>query len=531
MIAKDIYILGRRAYNGDEDSRREWFRVLAPLAQVAAHPYGVLPGIVLARAGCESGWASDLYELAMERQFGVKFSRKAQNYNNLLGMVAYGRNDEYMPGIPTPAWASYKATFMDYGPHGDMSGQYGVTLESWKEYRSINDAFEDFCAVIRSQAYRRGEQWPSDLRGQLLSMGRGYTPEGAASKKGMDFSWQDKTLEFYEKYNLYQYDKKEGGKMAKVKMTLKNLEKYIVQAYKYAHEKCHYGRTDTHYPPGEPGKDYLDCVGLIYLALWLMGLFPSMLNIDQLQDLCLAIGFKKSTNPDDAWKRHGIVCMQDRNNHGTEHINHVYYSLGGKDSEHIGKYDLGSEERMRKMQPFKNVSVNEWTNTRDFLCMFYLPEEEKLPDTPSFNPREGAVGEIVKDAAMYAGPGAKWRKIRTVKTGELVRMYALATGTDGKIYRHIALSNGTTCYIRHAAVDRTVFEAYDGKVAGTDGHLSIRVGAGGGCYKIADIPEGKTVTVNGSATASDGSAWLHVVYKAGGKNLRGYVAAQYVIKA
>lgn len=539
MKASDIYSLACKCYNGDEAARREWFALLAPLARAAALPYGVLPGIVLARAARESGWASDLYELTMERKFGVSFGRKAQKHNNLLGMVAYGGNDTYMPGILVPSWADYLAEFTDWGPHGDMGGQYHVTEERWKEYKSIEDAFADFCAVIRSQAYRRGETWPADLRGQLLSMGRGYTPEGGKSARGMDFSWQDTTLDMYDKYNLFQYDTKgkEDEMATPVKMTLANLEAHIVRAYKFAYNNCNYGRTDTHYPPGEPttaGQRVLDCVGLIYRALWTMGRFTKMLNIDQLQDLCLANGLKKSTDINDAWRRHGIVCFQDVNNRGTQHINHVFYSLGGTGLDNISKYDLGSEPRMRSVQPFTAVPVNEWEGSKIFLCMFYVPDEKTYPDpVQDYDAGTYANGVINTSVGMYEGPGTEYKKIRKLSPGEAVVYGLRTTNHKGQDWRRIDTGKEKGWIYYSSVSPAGSFKEYKAHVKAVldDGFAAVRVGAGVGCPEAFRLDAGAAVTVDGTAKDKGGAEWLHVVdgktYK---KKRRGWVAAGLLVK-
>lgn len=536
MKASEIYNLACQCYNGDEAARREWFGLLAPLARAAALPYGVLPGIVLARAARESGWGSDLYELTMEKRFGFKFVRKAQTYNNMLGMVAYGKNDEYMPGVLVPEWADYKDTFMDYGPHGDMSGNYGVTLESWKAYDSIEDAFEDFSAVIRSQAYRRGEAWPADLRGQLLSMGRGYTPEGGKSARGMDFAWQDTTLDMYDKYNLAQYDAKgkEAEMATPVKMTLANMEAHIVRAYKYAYANCHYGRTDTHYPPGEPttdGKRVLDCVGLIYRALWTMGRLAKMLNIDQLQDLCIANGLKKSTDINDAWRRHGIVCFQDRNNAGTQHINHVFYTLGGTSIDNISKYDLGSDPRMRSVQPFQGVPVNEWPGIKCFLCMFYIDEKVFPEPVQDYEARTYARGVINTSVGMYEGPGTEYRKIRKLSPGEAVVYGLRTTNHKGQDWRRIDTGKEKGWIYYSSVSPAGSFKKYKAHVKDVldDGFAAVRVGAGVGCPESFRLDSGAAVTVDGTAKDKGGAEWLHIVHGTK-KKRRGWVAAGLLVK-
>lgn len=525
MQAKEIYDLAVKCYNGDESARREWFSLLAPLAQEGARKYGVLPGIVLARSARESGWGSDLYEKTMEKMFGVKFDQKAQKHNNMVGMVSYGKNDEYLPGFVVPMWGDYRATFEDYGPHGDMSGKYTINLESWKEYYSIEDCFEDFCAVIRSQAYRRGEEWPSDLRGQLLSMGRGYTPEGGKSTHGMDFSWQDTTLDMYDKYNLYQYDNIEKGGKYMQKLTTSLFDAHIKRAYEFAHTHCKYGRTDTHYPPGETG--YIDCVGLIFRAFYTLGRFPHMMNIDQLKDLCLQNGFKMSKDINDVFKHHGVACFQDLNNRGTEHINHVYYSLGGSSLQNIDKYDLGSNERIRASQPFTSVPVDEWVD-KDFLFFFYLEDEKKYPSPVDFENLTYIDGIITETVGMYEGPGTEYKKIRKLKKDELVIYGLRVTNPRGQDWRQVKTAKGERGWIYYRPVKRRgVFDCFNASVKKDlkDGFASLRIGAGAEFPEIEKLPCGSSILVDGDAKAKDNSKWFHIVFSSSEfkKKKRGYI--------
>ena len=50
MQAKEMYELGRRAYNGDKAAAAEYFERLSPMAVAAARTYGVLPSYILAKS-------------------------------------------------------------------------------------------------------------------------------------------------------------------------------------------------------------------------------------------------------------------------------------------------------------------------------------------------------------------------------------------------------------------------------------------------------------------------------------------------
>lgn len=526
MQATELYEIGCRAYNGDRDARRLWLAKVARLAMPIAAKYGVLPGLFAAKAALESGYASDQYEVDFyELQYGVEMGRKAQKHNNIVGMNAFPDNCRYLDSMPEPLWIAYKKIFHDYGPHFKGDEIRLVKGEPWKHYESVEDCCEDWCANIRWQAERHNRLWGTAIKEQLLAI-ESYTPEGErAETSGLNYAWQDYILYLYNDYDLYAYDREVYGMT--VKMTQANLDAHIKKAYEYAHLHCHYAPCVT-YPPMENGC--ADCSALSLRALYTMGyLTRDAFNIDDIHRLCEAAGLKKSTDINDAWRRHGIVCFQDKNNVGTQHINHVFYSLGGTSVNRIGKYDLGSDTRIQSVQPFQNVPVNEWLDRRNFLCVYHIPDDEpkKQADTPPFAVESLSYGKATKSAGVYAGPGTAWRKIGSVKPGDEVLSGGVVTNAQGHLWRAVRLvSSGTLGYVGSSAVRIVKFATYAGIVRGTDGHLSLRVGAGAGCFKIGDIPEGDTVRVDGEARAEDGTPWLHVKWRLE----RGFVSAEFVVK-
>ncbi len=513
---KYLYTQGCAAYNGDRGARRKWFKYLAPLAMNAAVPYGVLPSLVLAKAALESGYGTDLYESEFyEAKFGIFMARKAQKHNNLIGMCAFEDNQKYLRNLPLPNWTKYKETFMDYAPHIDKSGNLFMEYEPWKHYKSVEDCFEDFAANVRAQAEAHNKPWGVTIESQLLAI-ESYTPEGAkAETPGMHFEWQDYILYLYRDYDLGAYDR-EAYKMS-VKMTTANLDANIKRAYEYAHAHCKYGPTDRHFPPMEDGL--ADCVGLALRALYTMGYNHAKHNINEIGGLCEKAGLVKSSYASDVCKYHGIVLMCPKGDR--KNVAHVYYSLGGKDGK-ISKYDLGSDERIKSQQPFVDKPVNEWPDKREFLCVYYA-KNDKREDTPHFTSDTELVGTVANSTGMYAGPGTAWRKLKTVKAGTRIISRGVVTNDTGKQWRSVRIGNSEG-YIYAGAIAMDVPMSWRGKVKGTDGKLALRVGAGGGCYKTADIPEGSTVRVDGEATADDGSEWLHVRWD----GMRGFVAAEFV---
>lgn len=149
------------------------------------------------------------------------------------------------------------------------------------------------------------------------------------------------------------------------------LDAAVEEAYKYAHDHCHYAPTDQSFPVGEDGR--MDCTGLMLRALYLLGLVDCPLNCDQIDMMMGRLGFVQSTDIEDVYRYHGFVQWCYPHVVGTEHVNHTYYSLGG-DGRTISKYDTGSETRLRSAQPFVGVPVDEWGGRYVFKHMWILPD-------------------------------------------------------------------------------------------------------------------------------------------------------------
>lgn len=525
MQARDFYDIGLKAYYGDKDAARDFFaklsRILVPIAKI----YAVLPSFAMAKCAIESGYMTNEWNHVAEAISGKKLKAKAQAYNNIFSMNAFSENQKYLDRLPLPAWASHRGTFADYGPHGDSDDALTFAFEPWKAYRTVEDAIEDWCANVRYQAESHGHCWnPSDIHAQLIAT-ESYTPEGSREgvRDGLHYCWQEQILQLVEQYGLSQYDR-EDKTMTKVKVTTAVLDEHVKRAYEYAHAHCHYAPTDRHFPPFEDGA--ADCVGLILRAAYTMGYNEGAKNIDQVIGLCEKMGLKKSTDINDVWRHHGVVCMQDKHLVGTAHVSHVYYSLGGSGPDRISKFDLGSDRRIKCKQPYTGVPVNEWANDRNFLCVYYVKEKTFREDTPYFKALSAGVGRISVKTGLYAGPGTAWRRIGTTDVGAEIILRGVVTNDSGNQWRSVCY-NSMQGYVPVKAVVETSFDPYVGTVSGTDGSLSVRVGAGVGAYKVGDIPEGKNVEVDNLAFADDGGKWLHI--RAG--KIRGYVAAQYVIKA
>lgn len=506
MKACDFYALAHAAYNGSDDARFTWFEMLSPIAVRFGKVYQVLPSLIMAKAAIETGYGSDLYEEVLEDRYGIKMEGKAQNHNNILCVNGFSENRKYLDELPLPRWMSYRAEFGDYGTHVGADGKIYVKTEPWKDYETVDDCIEDWCANIRYQARNHGKFWGGNIREQLLAI-ESFTPEGAAAKsKGMHFEWQDQILALYEKFRLYTYDL-EAMPMPEIPITEATLDAHIKAAYTYAHRFCKYGPTDIFFPPAENGQ--IDCCGIVFRAFYTMGHLDHALNIDQTIDLCERNGLIRTEDEEEAARHHSIVCMCPKGDR--RHVAHVFYSLGGKSALHIDKYDLGSQARINATQPFENVPVNEWPDRRDFLCAYYPREEAAFKGKTLFRATTKKAVKLQKIAgkgnATYGTvpKGASVAVIAAVSTTLVNRWFFVEyCGEYGFVYAG---------YLRYNAykIPKTAKT-----VKAPDGFLNCRVGGGLG-YPISNLcpslKNGSKVRILNVVESSDGTKWVNVYRK------------------
>lgn len=529
MVTKDFYELGLKAYNGDEQARVEFFEEFSKIVLPIAPNYGLLPSYVMAKAVIESGYMTDEWNKTLTKLTGKELKAKAQTYNNVFAMNCWKENKEYLDYLPLPAWYDHQASFMDWGPHGYGERLY-VEWEPWKAYDSLEDAVEDWCANVRCQSAKHGFAWnPTDLTAQLLAT-ESYTPEGDSDgvREGLHFAWQEAIMRLYETYDLGKYDETIREKPMRVVMNQKNLDEHIRQAYEYAKTNCHYAPCVT-YPPMEDGT--ADCAGLALRALYTMGyLDEGIHNINMVPSLCKAAGMKLSTNIEDVWKYHGVVCFQKDYLSGTPNVSHVYYSLGGPNVNCISKYDLGSNDRIHSSQPFKNVPVDEWVDMH-FLMFYYVdnPEPEKFVNK--------FTGEVLFEAKVRS----KYCTARELGRKSSKLLYKIPFGTTVPVYAAVSTTREVRWYYvryqgKYGWVIKSAFEPSDFKipkeevtVTGTpDDSLACRIGAGTE-YPLfmpqQSVKNGTKFRVVNHLTAADGSKWCNVY-----KNKYVYFVSAFYLK-
>lgn len=291
-------------------------------------------------------------------------------------------------------------------------------------------------------------------------------------------------------------------------------------AYEYAHKNCVYGST-CDYPP--MSKGLADCASLIFRVIWLFGGLTCPYNIDSIHSMCSNIGMVKSTNIIDVELKECVVCFQDNNNVGTNHINHVFYSLGGSNGK-IDKYDLGSNTRILSEQPFKNVNIDEWSD-KSFLCCYYFPDDKKKA-VPKIKPCEGCLGIATKNTGLYSGAGTAYDKLRNVnKNDYLVLLDVWVTNKGGNTFRCVQTMDGLQGYIYNDSIKPLVNDFKLKTVKGTDGILNVRCGIGTDCEKVSEISEGEKVTCYCVNKDKNGISWTNV--KCGKR--RGWVVSSYLV--
>jgi len=152
--------------------------------------------------------------------------------------------------------------------------------------------------------------------------------------------------------------------------TKSELDAHMGMAYHYAHKYCHYEPgAGGKFPPMKNGE--ADCVTLAFRAFYTLGCITTGSDL-VIEQACERAGLILSTDENDVWRHHGVVLMQNINEPGP--WKHVFYSLGGTDKQHIIKYDLGENRRIKDdIQPYTSVPINEWPERR-FLKMYYVKE-------------------------------------------------------------------------------------------------------------------------------------------------------------
>ncbi len=163
--------------------------------------------------------------------------------------------------------------------------------------------------------------------------------------------------------------------------------------------KGRYTYGDSHGNPPCSDK-IISCDRLIARALYNLGYTDqpkgasnksSGITVINMESYLLKWGFKKITDQTKL-KAGDIVLFRNANttpNAGW----HTFLLVSYTNANKISKYDCGSQARINSVQPFTNVSLNEWNGTRWFYAAFRAPGNNS--GTYSFSPqvvKKGSTG-------------------------------------------------------------------------------------------------------------------------------------------
>lgn len=184
---------------------------------------------------------------------------------------------------------------------------------------------------------------------------------------------------------------------------------------------CEYARThgwrygDSHsVPPCQDG--WIACDRMIARALWDLGYRDQKAGGWNVRELASALprwGFKVSHNMADV-RANSIVIV----GRGADQYYHAFFVVS-RSGNNCTKYDCGSNDRVRTVQPFVNVPIMEWSD-RFFFAVYWLEDGGEKKTAPEvidkrykFEPKTVMLGstgvtvlllqEILKARGFYNG--------------------------------------------------------------------------------------------------------------------------------
>lgn len=176
----------------------------------------------------------------------------------------------------------------------------------------------------------------------------------------------------------------DGSKVSRTKeetkmgvLTSLGLRKEVNRIYTDANARnWHYG--DSKSMPPCYGDGLISCDRLIFAALykWYKDQRPGGETVYTMTDWLCRHGFYKIHK--ESYLTHGDIILMKWNGTDQPHWKDHTFLLdvwNGK-GQPIWKYDAGSYERLRAMQPLKNVRFNEWEGEKHFKCAFRVPNED-----------------------------------------------------------------------------------------------------------------------------------------------------------
>ncbi len=177
------------------------------------------------------------------------------------------------------------------------------------------------------------------------------------------------------------------------------------------------------------------------------------------------------------------------------------------------------------------MNYNAKINVRAISVILVLFMTATLFSVLSFFDREDIYGSastgVVTDGPLFvrSGPGTNYGSIGTLSKGKTVNISGTKSATNGVKWYKISYGSKTG-YVSSQFVKINTAAPSTKTSTGTvnSGPLNVRSGPGTTYGKIGSLEKGKTVTITGTKTASNGAKWTMI--KFGTKT--GYVSSQYI---
>lgn len=154
---------------------------------------------------------------------------------------------------------------------------------------------------------------------------------------------------------------------------------------------------------------------------------------------------------------------------------------------------------------------------------------------------------LAAEGKVTASPAAKIREtasttseqVGSAQTGAVLEILSEVTGADGKIWYQVSFDNGKTGYIRSDLMQKledTTATPGTGEVKDvqpvnctvTGNQVNVRSIPSTSGDKVAQVRKDEVMTVNGTATDSEGKTWYRVTFTSDNRNVTGFVRYDFV---
>jgi len=156
---------------------------------------------------------------------------------------------------------------------------------------------------------------------------------------------------------------------------------------------------------------------------------------------------------------------------------------------------------------------------------------------------------LAAEGKVTANPAAKIREsasttseqVGSAQNGAVLEILGEVTGTDGKIWYQVSFDNNKTGYIRSDLMQKladtttppstTTGEVKDVQPVNctvTGNQVNVRSTPSTEGAKVAQVRKDEVMTVNGTATDSEGKTWYRVTFTSDNRNVTGFVRYDFV---